>query len=98
VIVFLHTNGRNGQYNPHLHVILGEGASLPDAEQWKTFTRLSLSSLRLLWQKHLLGLMAAEFGDHEGLIEPLWEDYPDGSYAYPGNRRNEKLPKGNNRG
>ncbi|MGK0374968.1 MAG: hypothetical protein ACJA2E_001440 [Arenicella sp.] len=98
VIFFLHTNGRNGQYNPHLHVILGEGAFLPDAEQWKTFTHLSLSRLRLLCQKHLLGLMAAEFGDHEGLIEPLWEDYPDGFYAYPGNRRSEKLPKGNYQG
>lgn len=42
--------------------------------------------------------MAAEFGDREGLVEPLWEDYPDGFYAYPGNRRNEKLPKGNYQG
>ena len=28
LIVFLHTNGRNGSYNPHLHVILAEGAFL----------------------------------------------------------------------
>lgn len=97
-IVFLHTNGRNGSYNPHLHVILGEGAFFAHSKEWKTFTHLSLSRLRLLWQKHLLGLMAAEFGDREGLIEPLWEDYPDGFYAYPGNRRNEKLPKGNYQG
>lgn len=94
-IVFLHTNGRNGCYNPHLHVILGEGAFFLGTEEWKTFERLSLSRLRLFWQTHLLGLMEAEFGDREGLIEPLWADYPDGFYAYPGNRRNEKVPTRN---
>uniref|UniRef100_UPI0039F71600 transposase zinc-binding domain-containing protein n=1 Tax=Piscirickettsia salmonis TaxID=1238 RepID=UPI0039F71600 len=29
VIAFIHTNSRNGTYNPHLHVILGEGAFNP---------------------------------------------------------------------
>ena len=32
LIVFLHANGRNGSYNPHLHVILGEGAYYADRE------------------------------------------------------------------
>lgn len=35
LIVFLHTNGRNGSYNPHLHVILAEGGLLPRVQQWR---------------------------------------------------------------
>ena len=26
-IVFIHTHGRNGSYNPHLHIFLAEGIS-----------------------------------------------------------------------
>ena len=39
-IVFIHTHGRNGSYNP-----------------------LSLSPVRLLWQKHLLSFISAEMGE-----------------------------------
>lgn len=89
-IVFLHTNGRNGSYNPHLHVILAEGAFHPQNTEWKTFSHLSLKPLRLLWQKHLLALVEAEFGNLNGVVKQLWEKYQDGFYAHPGN--NKKVP------
>ena len=90
VIVFLHTNGRDGTYNPHLHVILGEGALDPQTKQWKTFKTLYLKQLRLLWQKHLLCWVAEEFQSLKALVDTLWRDYPDGFYAHLGN--NDKVP------
>jgi hypothetical protein len=90
--VFLHTNGRNGSYNPHLHVILAEGALLPGAKHWRTFKHLSLSCLRLLWQQYLLAAMESEFPERNAVIQALRDDYPDGFYAHPGNRHKEKVP------
>jgi len=86
-IVFLHTNGRNGSYNPHLHVILAEGAFHPSNNEWKAFSHLALGPLRRLWQKHLLTLVAAEFGELNDLVSQLWTDYPEGFYAHPGNNK-----------
>ena len=98
VIVFIHTHGRNGSYNPHLHVILAEGAFFPFTQEWKRFQHLSLSQLRLLWQKHLLRLMEQEFPDREAVIDVLWTQYPDGFYAHPGNDRKSKVPNKSYRG
>jgi hypothetical protein len=84
-IIFLHTHGRSGNLNPHLHVILAEGAFNPKNTEWKAFKRLSLGSLRLLWQKHLLALVEAEFGERKDLYKELSDDYPEGFYAHPGN-------------
>ncbi len=86
-ILFLHTNGRNGSYNPHLHVILAEGAFHPLNSEWKTFNHLSLGPLRRLWQKHLLTLVAVEFGELNDLVDQLWTGYPEGFYAHPANNK-----------
>lgn len=92
-IVFIHTHGRNGSYNPHLHVILAEGAFHPQTTEWKSFRSLPLGKLRHLWQKHLLTLVAAEYGELNGLVNQLWEAYPDGFYTNPGN--NDHVPTKN---
>ena len=97
-IVFLHTNGRSGSYNPHLHVILAEGAFLPETQVWRGFKHLSLNRLRLIWQRHLLDLMSVEFPDRESVIQGLREEYPDGFYAHPGNSQKEKVPTKSYRG
>lgn len=99
-IVFLHTHGRNGHYHPHLHVILGEGAFhpklfTPKNAEWKTFKALPLGQLRLLWKKHLLGLVETEFTELNDVQKELSEGYPNGFYAHPGD--NKKVPKGYNR-
>ncbi len=57
IIFFIHTHSRDGNYNPYLHVILAEGEFFPSNQDWKWFQHLSLSQLRLLWQKYLLKLM-----------------------------------------
>ncbi len=35
-ITFIHTHSRNGEYKPHIHIILGEGALDVDDEKWLT--------------------------------------------------------------
>ena len=89
-IVFIHTHGRNGCYNPHLHIILGEGGFNSQKSQWLQFTFLDYVPLRLLWQKHLLNFINTEFGELNGLVDKLWRDHPKGFYAHPGN--NKKVP------
>ncbi|MFT5756836.1 MAG: hypothetical protein ACI9LM_001561 [Alteromonadaceae bacterium] len=89
-IVFIHTNGRNGNYNPHLHIILGEGAFNANKSQWLQFTFLDYAPLRLIWQKHLLNFIKTEFGALNGLVDTLWHEYPKGFYAHPSN--NKKVP------
>ena len=93
-IVFIHTNGRNGSYNPHLNVILGEGDFNAKTTQWLQFTHLDYAPLRLLWQKHLLNFVGDTFGELNGLVERLWQAYPKGFYANPGNR--DKVPSTSN--
>ncbi len=94
-IVFLHTSGRSGTYNPHLHIILGEGFLLPESEQWKTFKWLPMDRLRLLWQAHLLTMVAEEFPEQAALVQALWDNYPNGFYAYPGNQKKDRIPTKN---
>ena len=95
-IVFIHTNGRDGSYNPHLHIILGEGGFNANKSQWLKFTFLDYAPLRLLWQKYLLNFIKKEFGELNGLVNQLWSDYPEGFYAYPGN--DKKVPSKNYKG
>lgn len=89
-IVFIHTHGRKGNYNPHLHILLAEGALHPSKSEWKAFRHLPLKPLRLQWQMHLLALVVAEFGELNGLVNELWTNNPNGFYTHPGN--NNKVP------
>ncbi|WP_446446852.1 transposase, partial [Shewanella sp. 1180_01] len=47
--MFIHTHGRNGSYNPHLHILLGEGGLNPETNQWLPINYLPLGRLRLKW-------------------------------------------------
>lgn len=96
VIVFMHTNGRDSVYKPHLHVILGEGAFNPITNEWLRFTRIPLSLLRKAWQYHLLSMINRVLPGLERLVDYLWREYPDGFYAHPGDK--DKVPTKSYRG
>ncbi len=89
-IVFIHTHGRDGQYHPHLHVILAEGGFNPQTSQWISFSYLPLSPLRIKWQQHLLSFISDFTSTLGGLIERLRMLHPKGFYTYPGNEK--KVP------
>ncbi|WP_416431246.1 IS91 family transposase [Piscirickettsia salmonis] len=95
VIAFIHTNSRNGTYNPHLHVILGEGAFNPLTSEWLSFSKLPLQLLRKKWQYYLLTMVKGNFPERKALVDQLWNDYPNGFYTHPGN--DKKVPTKNYR-
>ncbi|RNC76617.1 hypothetical protein DA717_14965, partial [Piscirickettsiaceae bacterium NZ-RLO2] len=95
VIVFIHTNGRNGSYNPHLHIILGEGAFNSITNEWLEFKSIPLQLLRKKWQYYLLSMVKINFPKRKALVDQLWNDYPNGFYTHPGN--DKKVPTKNYR-
>ena len=95
-IVFIHTHGRNGGYNPHLHILLAEGGLNPKTNKWHPITYLTLSLLRLKWQAFLLKFMHSRIGELNGIVEALWNKHPNGFYAHPGNGK--KVPTKNYNG
>jgi hypothetical protein len=56
-IVVIQTHGRNGQYNPHLHLIATSGGWDRQARQWVHLDYLPYSLLRKKWQWHLLTML-----------------------------------------
>ena len=53
----IQTHGRNGQYNPHLHVIATSGGWDPAAQQWCHLDSLPYPLLRKKWQWPLLTML-----------------------------------------
>jgi hypothetical protein len=56
-IVVIQTHGRNGQYNPHLHIIATSGGWDAQARQWVHLDYLPYAMLRKKWQWHLLTML-----------------------------------------
>jgi hypothetical protein len=56
-IVVVQPHGRNGQYNPHLHVIATSGGWDQQAQQWIHLDYIPYSMLRKKWQWHLLTML-----------------------------------------
>ncbi len=56
-IVVIQTHGRNGHYNPHLHIIATSGGWDPQAQQWIHLDYVPYALLRKKWQWHLLTML-----------------------------------------
>ncbi|MDA0911088.1 MAG: transposase, partial [Proteobacteria bacterium] len=83
-IVFIHTHGRNGIYNPHLHILLGEGAMELSNHDWKEFKYIDMNELRKTWQKRLLSMIRKNMPELNELSDALEAEHIDGFYANPG--------------
>lgn len=57
----LHTFGRDLKWNPHIHMLISEGAS-GNSIAWKTFNFFPYIMLRKKWQTTLLSLLEKHFG------------------------------------
>ena len=91
----IHPHGRNGSYNYNLNILLVEGELNLEINQCLLMNYLPLSRLRLKWQAHLFHFMVGRIGELNGIIKPLWDKYPQGFYAPPGN--DKKVPTNNYR-
>jgi hypothetical protein len=70
-IVVIQTHGRNGQYNPHLHMIATSGGWDPQASQWIHLDYVPYRLLRKKWQWHLLTMVQQTVKTHKIKIKQL---------------------------
>ena len=76
-ISVLQTNGRPGNYNPHLHILVTSGGIDPQG-RWKTLSFIPFDMLHRTWQYHLLTMLRAQVDD-----PTLEQDIDHGFTAYP---------------
>ncbi len=78
----LHTFGRDLKWNPHIHMLLTEGA-LGTKTIWKKISHIPFNMLRKRWQATLLHLLHQRLGDSFcRLKSSLFKTYSNGFYVY----------------
>jgi hypothetical protein len=79
-IVVVQTHGRNGQYNPHLHIIATSGGWDKQAHKWVHLDYLPYEILRKKWQWHLLTMLRQTQKSQEinRLVDTCYKKYPNG--------------------
>lgn len=94
-IVVIHTHGRPGSYNPHVHVIMTDGGIDTETEKWVNLGYFPYEILHKKWQYHLLTMMKNMFGeDIKGQIDALWKQYPKGFVGHVSKGEAPKHSKG----
>ena len=79
-IVVIQTHGRNGQYNPHLHIIATSGGWDRQAKQWVHLEYLPYRLLRKKWQWYLLTMLRQTVKTQEikRLVDACYTRYREG--------------------
>ncbi|MBI4802951.1 MAG: transposase, partial [Elusimicrobia bacterium] len=85
LIVVAQTAGRNGEWNPHLHIIMTSGGLTKGKDpRWRELKYLPFEILHKKWQYYLFGLIKEHVGTEEARshIDKLWKQYPNGLVAF----------------
>lgn len=79
----IHTFGRDLKWNPHVHMLVTEGAA-GEKTVWKAVNYVPYKMLRLRWQKLLLDELEKEIGKKElrALKNRLYKEKSQGFYVY----------------
>ena len=79
-IVVVQTHGRNGQYNPHLHIIATSGGWDRQASKWVHLEYVPYPMLRKKWQWHLLTMLrqTCKSKEIQGLVDACYTRYREG--------------------
>jgi hypothetical protein len=79
-IVVIQTHGRNGQYNPHLHVIATSGGWDAETRQWRHLDYVPYPLLRKKWQWHLLTMLrqTGKTPEMRRLVDTCYTRYREG--------------------
>jgi hypothetical protein len=79
-IVVVQTHGRNGQYNPHLHIIGTSGGLDKQAKAWVHLDYLPYPLLRKKWQWYVLTMLRHTVKTQEinRLVDLCYTRYPNG--------------------
>lgn len=88
MVCVLHTFGRDLKWNPHIHMLLTEGAC-GKITKWKTFHHFPYVMLRKRWMTTLLANLKAELDFSQfsevrfcNLVNILYHKYNDGFYVH----------------
>src|SRR6266705_2886442 len=79
-IVVVQTHGRNGQYNPHLHMIATSGGLDTQANEWVHLDYLPYPMLRKKWQWYVLTMLRQTLKTKEmdRLVDLCYTRYQNG--------------------
>ena len=79
-MLVIQTHGRNGQYNPHLHIIATSGGWDLQAQQWVPFEYVPYRLLRKKWQWSLLTMLrqTVQTDEINRLVDVCYQRYPNG--------------------
>ena len=79
-IVVVQTHGRNGQYNPHLHIIATSGGWDRQGQQWIHLDYVPYPLLRKKWQWYLLTMLRQTVKTQEikRLVDACYTRYREG--------------------
>ena len=82
IVCALHTFGRDLKWNPHIHMLVSEGAFSRNSE-WRTFSHIPFEMLRKRWQFILLQHLSEKINtsDFRALKNKLYKKYPKGFYV-----------------
>ena len=82
-IVVVQTHGRNGQYNPHLHILATSGGWDAQAKQWVHLGYLPYPMLHKKWQWYALEMCreALKTDAMARLVQACYDKYPNGFVA-----------------
>lgn len=92
-IMIMHLPGRDAKYNPHLHIILMDGALDMIKNKWMSLRYFPYEVLRKKWQ-YFLSKMITEFDpslETKKLIDGLWEKYGKTGFVFNIDKRD--VPK-----
>jgi putative transposase/transposase-like zinc-binding protein len=79
-IMVIQTHGRNGQYNPHLHIIATSGGWDQQAKEWIHLDYVPYRLLRKQWQWALLTMLrhTVQTKEINRLVDLCYTRYPNG--------------------
>ena len=80
-VIVLHTAGRPGTYNPHLHIIVMAGGIDPATGRWVDLPYFKYENLLpKKWQYHLLKMIKSfdSSPENHSLVKKLWRIYKKG--------------------
>jgi hypothetical protein len=82
MVCVLHTFGRDLKWNPHIHMILTEGA-IGNHTAWLDFKHINYESLRHSWQYVLLKLLLKHMPTPEfkAVVDTLYKQHDNGFYV-----------------
>lgn len=84
IVCVLHTFGRDLKWNPHIHMIVTEGA-IVDKKEWKELEFIRYETLRNSWKYKMSKIVMDKYGKNKNIrakINKIYKETEKGFYVY----------------